>query len=566
MTVLLDISLPRTLDALVERFATLDWAGSRLEAWLFEGEDARRAAEAALAAAGVSARLRSAYKPLLHAFLEEELAPGSIRLPAHPQAVPGRFALEAYPLLGLTVTPPAFVAPMEEAVSLDYVLSDGTTVFAPNRTGADAHGRPTLSACGWLRVWRGTTLVLDEHLETEFEQAYAAVTATVAAHPWPATIPLFPTLWIEIATGGIQRRLDWSEECIDTREALHEDLYFSLIEFFQVRAGLEPGARTLQPGQIVPDITEAAGPTRVRVRIVPRIAEALALGPQDIETAERALDPAQIAEAMANLGGEVFTATSVQGREIAGLHRAGTGPGLVVTAGQHANETSGVVGLLRAAPTLQADPTTNVALIALENPDGYALHQHLCQANPRHMHHAARYTALGDDLEARQHAPFFETAGRREAVARTNALLHISLHGYPAQEWTRPMSGYVPVDFAHWTLPCGFFLILRHHPGREAQGMAFLEQLTAALAEDEELVALNRTQLALRAAHAGPDDALVLNDIPCRVSESLRSPAPFVLITEYPDETIHGPAFQLAHRVQRATVLAAATFMGLLQA
>lgn len=134
----------------------------------------------------------------------------------------------------------------------------------------------------------------------------------------------------------------------------------------------------------------------------------------------------------------------------------------------------------------------------------------------------------------------------------------MSLHGYPAQEWLRPLSGYVPADFANWTLPCGFFLILRHHPGRAAAGMAFLERLTAALARDAALVAMNRAQLALRAAHGGADDALILNDIPCRVNDSTRSTVPFTLITEYPDETIVGDAFVQAHTVQRMTVLAAA--------
>ncbi len=555
---LLDIALPRTLDAVVARFSDVAWSGARVEAWLFEDAAARRAAEATLAERGVIARLRSAYKPLLHAFLEGGLPAGPVRLPCHPAAVVGRFALEAYPLAGLM---PVALEFLPGAEPLDYVLGDGAKVFAPNRVGEDAHGREVLGCCGWLRVWRGAERVIDAWLETEFEQCFAAVKRAVAGHSWPETTPLFPTLLIEVTTGGINMPLGLAHECVDTREALHEDLYFSLIEYFQARAGLEPGARTLQPGQIVPDIRKCEGPTGVVVRLLDRLAEPERLGREALDGALRALDAVQVDDEMRRLGCERFAATSVQGREITGLHRDGTLPGLVVTAGQHANETSGVVGLLRAAPVLLRKPRANVALVALENPDGYAVHRLLCAANPRHMHHAARYTALGDDLEARQAAPWYEAGARREAISRTGARLHMSLHGYPAQEWTRPLSGYVPSGFGSWTLPCGFFLILRFHPGLEAKGLAFLEALCAELAKDDALVAMNRAQLALRAAHMGADDTLVLHDIPCRLMESTRSVVPFTLITEYPDETIVGSAFLQAHTVQMATVLAAARLL-----
>jgi hypothetical protein len=98
---LLEAEFSRAVDVLVDRFGAAEWRGCRLEAWVFEdsavrGETARRLAEA-----GVSAVLRSAYKPLVHAHLEGGLAAGPIALPCHPAAAARRFALEAYPLLGL---------------------------------------------------------------------------------------------------------------------------------------------------------------------------------------------------------------------------------------------------------------------------------------------------------------------------------------------------------------------------------------------------------------------------------------------------------------------------------
>ena len=68
---ILEITVPLTLDAWVARFAREEFRGAVLEGWLFEGLAARRAAEKRLRAAGVHATLRCAYKPLLHAFLEE---------------------------------------------------------------------------------------------------------------------------------------------------------------------------------------------------------------------------------------------------------------------------------------------------------------------------------------------------------------------------------------------------------------------------------------------------------------------------------------------------------------
>src|SRR5262249_42606258 len=102
MLTLVDATIPRCVDALVRDHAIPD---TEIEAWLFEDEPTRRRVEALLADKGVRARLRSAYKPLLHFFLEEVelsgLSRATIRCPSHAVARPGRFRMEAYPLAGL---------------------------------------------------------------------------------------------------------------------------------------------------------------------------------------------------------------------------------------------------------------------------------------------------------------------------------------------------------------------------------------------------------------------------------------------------------------------------------
>ncbi|GKS97967.1 hypothetical protein AVKW3434_01285 [Acidovorax sp. SUPP3434] len=266
--------------------------------------------------------------------------------------------------------------------------------------------------------------------------------------------------------------------------------------------------------------------------------------------------PERIAQAMEQLGGQRFSARSRQGREVLGVYRTGTEAPILLSGGQHANETSGVVGALRAAEALHERPGAHFALIALENPDGYALHRELGAHHAHHMQHAARYSALGDDIEYRETAPLYEREAREQALALSGAQLHINLHGYPAHEWTRPLSGYVPRGFGLWTVPKGFFLILRHHPGWQAEGRALLERVAAALQGVPGLPEYNARQMALYERHAGALPFEVIHGTACTQSENPRG-APVTLITEFPDETVSGDAFRFAHGVQKAAVLAA---------
>ncbi len=570
VSVLLDRTLPRALDRLVQDFSASEWRGGRVEAWLFEDQPARRRAERELAAAGVAARLRSAYKPLVHAFLEEIETAGltavTVALP-EPEA---RFRLEAFPLAGLLPVPLRFGAGSAEhscAVTLEREGRPAETVavFAPNRPRADPFGRAAPSCCGWVRAWHPGADVpsLDQPLATEFEDAFDAVMAALAAHRWPTAPPFMETLEIALALPGIERRLDWGDECISTSEAMHEELYFSILELFQHQAGRAPGDRGLQPGQIVPEVVTADGPARLHVALRPHApAPEAPAEPLDLETADRPLLLREVAAALAALPGERFEHRSVQGRPILGLVRPGDGPGIVITGAQHANETSGVVGALRAARRLLAEhPTLPLAVIPVENPDGYALHHRLRQSNPRHMLHAARYTALGDDLGAREAEPFHEAAARRDAVARVGARLHINLHGYPSHEWTRPLNGYLPRGFELWSIPKGFFLILRHQPGLAAAAETFIDALAARLAEDPALAAYNAELLRVWAAHAGEVPFPVRHGIPCLVAEAERQLTPFQLITEFPDETVYGDAFRLAHTTQMRAVVTGAALL-----
>jgi hypothetical protein len=552
-TVLLETTVPRTLDTWLARFDQPEWRGASVEGWLFEGVAARRAAQQRLEEVDRSA-----------------LAAVTVRYPVHPQASAGRFLLEAYPLAAML---PGCALEFEAGgADLHYQLAlawkDGRRqqldVFAPNRIHIGPAGNVLLSPTGWLRVRSGTApaTALDAAQATEHEQVFERVLQAVNAHAWPQTEPYFQRLDIRVDLPGIEQPLPPLEECISTHEALHEDLYFALLESFQRRSGRAPGDRRLQPGQIVPDIRPSAGAPRLRIAVrdfepaPPATIPSASAEPLDLLTT--APHPARIAAEMDRLGGERFGATSLQGRAVTGLYHRGPAAPVYISGGQHANETSGIVGALRAANALRQQGGAHFALVALENPDGYALQRELAAHHPGHMHHAARYSALGDDIEFREQQPWYERGARQHAIAVSGAQLHLNLHGYPAHEWTRPWSGYLPQGFELWTVPKGFFLILRHHAGWQAEARALVEQVCAELAKVPGLADFNARQLALYQRHAGSVPFEVIGGIACSVSEVDRPGAPVTLITEFPDETIHGDAFRFAHTVQMRTVLAAA--------
>lgn len=573
--VLIDKTLPRTLDAWVAQFSQPGWHGASVEGWLFEGAEARRAAEQTLAAAGVKARLRSAYKPLLHFFLEEvdlsQVASAHVRYPVHSAATAQRFWLEAYPLAALLPPGELHCVAGGEALVYQVTLSlkDGSTqqhdVLAPNQLQLDPLGHKVLSPTGWLRAvpaTGGAAEALDEAYRTDVEQLFAHVLRTVQQHPWPQTEPYFERLNIRVDLPGFECVVPRTLETISTLEALHEDLYFSLLEIFQHHSGRPTGDRRLQPGQIVPDVRFGAPRVCITLNSFNSAAQD-ACAPVDttegvaLDALGMAPPPARITQEMAQLGGQRFSASSRQGRVVQGTYLAGSQAPVLISGGQHANETSGIVGVLRAAQVLHQQPGAHFALIGLENPDGYAMHRELCTQHREHMHHAARYSALGDDIEYRETAPLFEREAREQGLALSGAKLHLNLHGYPAHEWTRPWSGYIPRGFDLWTIPKGFFLILRYHTGWQAQAQALLDQVCAALREVPGLVDFNAQQMALYAEHAGPMPFPVLDGTAYTISEVNRPGAPVTLITEFPDETVYGDAFRFAHTVQMATVLAA---------
>ncbi|TVU88270.1 peptidase M14 [Vreelandella titanicae] len=569
---LLECSFPRTTRSLLDEYATPAYQGYQLEAWVFDDEAERHATEMAFKAAGINACLRSAYKPLVHFFLEEfsweSLQSLVIEYPVLAPA-PRRFLLEAYPLAALVpenvtlrwegVEPTAITSPLQYRVRVERSTGELETyaVEAPNRQHLDHVDEAQCSPCGWLRLTSPKGEISETIVETDVETLFQAAMATLASAQWQAASPYFEELNFTVHLPSSDRRLAWDDEHISLAEALHEELYFSSLEYFQRRAGLALGDRSIQPGQIVPEVSTQGERAYLKVSMRSLDASQPQRDLVELDTAQQAIGVTQIGQLLAELGGQAFRSNTRAGRSVGARYIVGSDRAVMVSAGQHANETSGVVGALRAAQALSRQPEAHFVISPLENPDGYALQGRLIATQPRHMHHAARYTAFGNDLQSQPLGQSFEHAIREQAFALSHAGLHINLHGYPAHEWTRPLSGYVPRGFEMWTIPKGFFLILRHQPGWEAAAEQLVGAVTHELAKVPELVEFNNTQIALFETHAGALTFPVLNGFPYLISQDADQLTPLMLITEYPDETLSGDAFIQAHTAQMVTVVAA---------
>lgn len=565
MTLIFERDFERTLSQLVAEAK----AGGNIEAWTFDDRQSRREAELKLAGKGIGARIRSAYKPLVNAFIEEIDLEGveaiEIRYPVHPNAPDNRFRLEAYPLAAMVGERKIdFIARSDSEFHYDVVLKSAAAgerlvkVLAPNRVHIDAAGETSVSPTGWLVTESGTVGTrLPSDYETLFEDAIAAV----AGHDWGTAEPYFDELNIRVTLPAIDEALHVGDEVMSLREALHEDFYFSLLEFFQKKSCRPLGDRGLKPGQIVPEIVQSSGDISVRIETRPLSTGFSDGSQQQIDTAQEPLAAEQIEAELYAIGGEPFEAATRSGRVVRARYIKGSDAAVMISGGQHANETTGGLGGLRAARQLTSLSGAHFTISPLENPDGYALHQRLRKDSPRHMYHAARYTALGDDLEYRTEensGPYLcEKKIRIQAETLSGAQLHVNLHGYPAHEWTRPLSGYVPRNFAMWTLPKGFFLIARYHSGWAVQAEQLLDKVTRHLGAIPGLLDYNNRQIALYETHAGETGFRIINGFPCLSDIDDRHSVPMTLITEYPDETIYGAEFVAGHTAQMETVLSA---------
>ncbi|MHA2937567.1 M14 family zinc carboxypeptidase [Vibrio sp. RC27] len=571
MSLILSTKIKATLPELVQQYSQPEYQSHEIELWVFNDKKSRQSAEKQLQMAGINAKIRSAYKPLLHFVLEEldinegNLEKLDIRYPVNDHCQPNRFALESYPLggiLGLNRVNLIENRARSLTYEIDVVLKTGEKfthhVLAPSSVNKSITCDRHLSPSGWVRINdpQGNR-VTDKSIVTDYEQVFETITQAITHHSWRSS--LFEELNINVQGPMFDEELPYVHEHVSLSEALHEDLYFTIQEWFKYRAGKAPHDRSFRFGQVIPNIVSQQGDYDIKMSLDPYTQSNQEMPWQELEYAQRPLSSSQISLTLDEVEGKRIIAQSVAGRPINAVYHYGSELPVMVSGGQHANETTGIVGALRAAKQLATRPTAHFLVSPLENPDGYETFLRLLQTNPNHMHHAARYTAMGNDLDTHIKEQAYENSIRLRAFANNQVKLHINLHGYPCHEWVRPLSGYIPAGFDKWTLPKGFFLVLRYSNDEIYQdcGRELLWQLTKRLAEIPQLVEFNQRQIDLFSFHAQNRGIKVLNNIPCIVSKEESSPVPLQLISEFPDETIYGQDFKFGHNVQKAVVLEA---------
>lgn len=255
--------------------------------------------------------------------------------------------------------------------------------------------------------------------------------------------------------------------------------------------------------------------------------------------------------------------------------RAAWKPSVLVSARQHANEATSTQAAFAWLERLARDPEllrrVNLVVHPIENPDGARLHAALRAMAPDHMHHAARYTAFGADLQTEPRVRgeiIGESLLRRDAARRWNPVLHLNDHGYPAHAWIRAQTGFLPRGFEDWSLPVGHLTILTTHDRDAARAgalrAALRDAVATALTDDVDVTRRTRSQVRRRARYRlGQDETF-----------SFRSGLPFwlhhrphddepaadgsvglapraTLITEVPDETVSGEAWDACVRMHR---------------
>ena len=540
----MSVKSPQTLDAIVERVAAMP-SVETAEIWTFDSPADRRIAATDLRRRGVAAHVRSAYKPLVFAVLEEldldAVAALSIAYPAVAGQPAPRFRLEAYPVAELVAPRPVTFAakPPDPAAGLltydlTLVTAGATTtlsVAVPTAFTTDATGATVVANTGWLRL-TGPQVSVNQPVVTDLQHAFDSALRLVAdaAATGAGQGDRFA---LDVAAPTYDHLLPVPHEHISTAEALHEDIYFAALE-----------ASSAPPGQIAPFIRRApATDVRHRLSALP----APDSSPPDLAAADRPLSLAEVGHHLDAAGGTPYQARSQQGRPVWGRHfpGPGPGPGIVISGAQHGNETAGVIGALRAVAQCRR-AGVNLAVAPVENPDGYALGEELRAANPTHMHHAARFTASGRDLEELGAAQEGEI--RHLGRAKTGAVLHLNLHGYPAHEWTRPFSGYIPRGYETWTIPRGFFLILRAAPDHRDTAARILNAVVADLAAWSPLVDFNRTQIERYRRYLPEHPFEVRDHIPVVLADPKPDALfPITLVTESPDQGLSGEPYVLLH-------------------
>jgi len=695
------------------RVAIEAFASERLEVRASIADDVRDAVEdAGLVASDV--RVRHAFRPALH-WLIEEVVPAlppacvTVRVEASkpepgggPPAPPERWLRELYPVAELiearrpgTTVELGLDAPAETPVYRALALDgDGVPLarFELSPFVADSplpEGGWVPTATGGVRLRMEGAVVAEQRNATDADAFWAwfagEVLPELTGELELDRSPHLHELAVVATLSEPDDRLEVDHETDSVLEALHEDVYFSVLEAFDHALGAQR-PRHASPGRILPFVRAAErAPMRAQairrrwgsercgvvdrtgawrsapscdatVRIGAVVGEAedvrelhlvvtegsavssdaadrlawarwarpgvlpagvpiVLRGPDDAAPAVR-LDAVPIALHVGSLPDRPLHPREVvaHARGVAARHpdvhvalpresclgqplivvetgrpagpavsvprRAAWKPSILLSARQHANEATSTQAAFAWLERLLGDDDllsqANLIVHPVENPDGARLHAALCSLAPNHMHHAARYTAFGADLQTEPRvggAMIGESAIRRDAARRWRPVLHLNDHGYPAHAWIRSQTGFLPRGFEDWSLPVGHLSIVTVHPAEAEVAHGLRSVLTAAtesaVVRDADIRARTVAQVRRREPYrpAGDDTFTFRSGLPFWLhhrphqtpAAAPEDPAAgdddpvltplATLITEVPDETVDGDAWRACVRM-----------------
>ena len=134
---------------------------------------------------------------------------------------------------------------------------------------------------GWIKADVAGRTVADERIETDPERfwdhfqsktlpaLYDHVMALADGKPRPEDAPFFGELTVDLTLSEPDYRLPVDQEQISSMEALHEEIYFNTIHFFDVMGRFTRGAGLAYPGRIIPVMHPTADgkPGRARISV-----------------------------------------------------------------------------------------------------------------------------------------------------------------------------------------------------------------------------------------------------------------------------------------------------------
>jgi hypothetical protein len=134
---------------------------------------------------------------------------------------------------------------------------------------------------GWIKAEVAGRIALDERIETDPERfwdrfqsktlpaLYDHVMTLGKGKPRAEDAPFFGELTVDLTMSEPEYRLPVDEEQISTMEALHEEIYFNTLHFFDVMGRFTRGASLAYPGRVIPVMHPTADgkPGRAKISV-----------------------------------------------------------------------------------------------------------------------------------------------------------------------------------------------------------------------------------------------------------------------------------------------------------